>query len=90
MVLPPPLPEPSKDEINLLRNSALRQLEAYEILSTLDHRDVTRFKTEDAYVSRFLLHHDKDQKLAQKMAVETLKWRKENNCNGSFVSHLFI
>ena len=83
MVQPPP--EPSKAEIDQLRSTVLQKLQDEEgLLDTLVPKDVNRFKTDDSWLRRFLMHHDNDQKLSSEMAVSTLKWRKDMDVNSNY------
>ena len=72
-------PDPTKDEINELRLTVLDKLNGDGSINNLNKVDIVRFKEDDDWLRRFLMHHDNDQKLATEMALGTLKWRKEVN-----------
>ncbi|XP_042873015.1 motile sperm domain-containing protein 2-like isoform X2 [Penaeus japonicus] len=72
-------PEPTKAEIDQLRNAAMEKIETEG--GNFDPIDVKRIKTDDKYIRRFLMHHDNDQKLSLEMVMDTLKWRQEMQCN---------
>lgn len=83
-------PEPSEEEIFLLRSTLLKKLEDNSLLNDVDQRDVNRCKSDNDYIQRFLMHHDNDQKLALDMAIETLKWRKKVGANGEVLFFDFV
>ncbi|KAB7498110.1 Motile sperm domain-containing protein 2 [Armadillidium nasatum] len=74
-------PEPSKEQILILRETVLKKIESDGLMDKIDSRDIKRFQTDDSYLRRFLMHHDNDQKLASDMAIDTFKWRKEIGVN---------
>ena len=86
----PPPPEPTKAEIDQLRSAGLQKLDEEGLTDNIDPRDLNRFKTEDFWIRRFLMHHDNDQKLALDMAVSTLKWRKEMKVLGQLYIFILI
>ncbi|CAL4059292.1 unnamed protein product, partial [Meganyctiphanes norvegica] len=75
--------EPTKEEIEALEAAILNAITEEEGgQANYNEQDIQRVNTDEKYMRRFLLHQQHNHEKALRMAINVLKWRKENDLNG--------
>ncbi|GAB6022523.1 Motile sperm domain-containing protein 2 [Chamberlinius hualienensis] len=74
------LPPIENDLVEELRQKVTAAVEETGI-ENFDHRDISRMKTDDLWLWRFIVHQRKDINWAFDMMMECIKWRKEFGVN---------
>lgn len=73
--------QPSASQISELRDNFLRRVAEEHAEAAIHPADIERVKSSDDWLRRYLLHHDCDMNMAQKMLWDTCEWRKQFGTN---------